>query len=201
MSSGHHSSKSSRTLAGRLDQEAKVSSADCYQCGKCTAGCPAASEMDFRPSEVMRMLQLELPQHEKKLLTSKAIWMCVGCETCYSRCPKKVDLPRAMDFLREEALAQGLAHKEATDVQAFHRAFLNSIAGRGRVYEFGMIAEFKRRTGRVFQDVTLGAPMMMKGKISLLPHAAKDKKAVARIMARVKAKAEAKAKARKEARS
>lgn len=197
MSSGHHSSKSSRTLAGRLETEAKVSSAQCYQCGKCTAGCPAATEMDFRPSEVLRMLQLELPQHEKKLLTSKAIWMCVGCETCYSRCPKKVDLPRVMDFLREAALAEGLAHKEATDIQAFHRAFLNSIAGHGRVYEFGMIADFKRRTGRLFQDVTLGAPMMMKGKISLVPHSTKDKKAVARIMAR----SAAKAKSRKEARS
>jgi heterodisulfide reductase subunit C len=153
--------------------------------------------MDFRPSEVLRMLQLELPQHEKKLLTSKAIWMCVGCETCYSRCPKKVDLPRVMDFLREAALAEGLAHKEATDIQAFHRAFLNSIAGHGRVYEFGMIADFKRRTGRLFQDVTLGAPMMMKGKISLVPHSTKDKKAVARIMAR----SAAKAKSRKEARS
>jgi len=30
----------------------------CYQCGKCTAGCPAANEMDYGPAQSIRLLQL-----------------------------------------------------------------------------------------------------------------------------------------------
>ncbi len=30
----------------------------CNQCGKCSAGCPIASEMDILPSQVIRMAQL-----------------------------------------------------------------------------------------------------------------------------------------------
>jgi len=30
----------------------------CYQCGKCTAGCPVAFAMDIEPSRIMRLVQL-----------------------------------------------------------------------------------------------------------------------------------------------
>ena len=30
----------------------------CYQCGRCSAGCPVVEEMDIIPSEVIRLLQL-----------------------------------------------------------------------------------------------------------------------------------------------
>ena len=30
----------------------------CYQCGRCSAGCPVVDEMDIVPSEVIRLLQL-----------------------------------------------------------------------------------------------------------------------------------------------
>ena len=30
----------------------------CYQCGKCSAGCPVSFAMDLAPAQVMRMLQL-----------------------------------------------------------------------------------------------------------------------------------------------
>ena len=32
----------------------------CYQCGKCSAGCPAAPEMDILPNQVIRYAQLGL---------------------------------------------------------------------------------------------------------------------------------------------
>ena len=47
-----------------MDHEASMNAAlaatsveNCYQCGKCTAGCPAADEMDFMPNQVLRLVQ------------------------------------------------------------------------------------------------------------------------------------------------
>lgn len=46
---------------------------NCYQCGKCTAGCPLASEMDYPPSLMMRMLQTGEEADHDALLKSMMI--------------------------------------------------------------------------------------------------------------------------------
>ena len=33
---------------------------NCYQCGKCSAGCPIAADMELIPNQVIRLLQLGL---------------------------------------------------------------------------------------------------------------------------------------------
>ena len=43
----------------RVESMAQTSAADCYQCAKCTAGCPMAEVMDVRPHQVMRLLQVD----------------------------------------------------------------------------------------------------------------------------------------------
>src|SRR5512143_3727463 len=73
MSSHHESSSGNHSLAARLEKEGEVSVADCYQCGKCTAGCPAAEEMDVAPSQILRLLQTESGKHEERALKSMAI--------------------------------------------------------------------------------------------------------------------------------
>jgi len=70
----------------------------CYQCGKCSAGCPSISEMDISPSEIIRLVQLG---EEKEVLNSKTIWICASCFTCGTRCPKGVDLAKIMESLRQ----------------------------------------------------------------------------------------------------
>ncbi len=72
----------------------------CNQCGKCSAGCPAAMAMDLLPSQVIRLVQLGL----EEALNSETIWLCASCLTCLSRCPKGVDLPRIMEALRQLVL-------------------------------------------------------------------------------------------------
>ncbi|GAI09389.1 unnamed protein product [marine sediment metagenome] len=69
----------------------------CYQCGKCSAGCPSISEMDISPCEIIRLVQLG---QEKEVLNSKTIWICSSCFTCVTRCPKGVDLAKVMEALR-----------------------------------------------------------------------------------------------------
>ena len=74
----------------------------CYHCRKCTAGCPVAVAMDYKPNAVVRMVQ---QGQRKEVLESSAIWLCLSCETCTTRCPNQVDIARMMDALREMALA------------------------------------------------------------------------------------------------
>ncbi len=81
----------------------------CYQCGKCSAGCPAAFAMDLLPSQVIRLIQLG---QVREVLDSSTIWFCAACQTCYARCPKGVDLSRIMEALRDIALQEKGDHLE-----------------------------------------------------------------------------------------
>ncbi len=87
----------------------------CYQCGKCTAGCPLAAAMDLMPNQVLRLLQLG--EHEQ-VLRSRTIWQCAACLTCAARCPKDVDPARVMDALRTLLTRRGLAHVEIPTMSA-----------------------------------------------------------------------------------
>ena len=87
----------------------------CYQCGKCTAGCPLSASMDLMPNQVLRLLQLG--EHEQ-VLQSSTIWQCASCLTCASRCPKEVDPARVMEALRTVLLRQGRIRLAIGDVPA-----------------------------------------------------------------------------------
>src|SRR5512133_3395107 len=104
MSHSTHHDHPADTLAGRIEEATGVKLARCYQCGKCAAGCPMGDQMDLAPCQSLRMLQFGFPELDKKVLQSEAIWLCLSCETCHTRCPQEVDLPAVMDFLRREAV-------------------------------------------------------------------------------------------------
>jgi heterodisulfide reductase subunit C len=76
----------------------------CYQCGKCSAGCPMAPHMDILPNKIIRMAQLGM---KEQLLASRAIWLCVSCLTCNSRCPKNINIAEIIEALRETVLRSG----------------------------------------------------------------------------------------------
>jgi heterodisulfide reductase subunit C len=152
-----------------LQQHTGVNVNRCYQCGKCTAGCQLADEMDFSPSRVMRMLQTRDEELLQQLLNSKSIWLCVSCQNCVERCPMSIDIPQIMDYLREKSAVEHRINPRSRDIIAFHRAFLDSIKYTGRLYEIGLIAGYKARTFHLTQDVKLAPKMYVKGKLPLLP--------------------------------
>jgi heterodisulfide reductase subunit C len=75
----------------------------CYQCGKCSAGCPFGKAMDLLPSQVIRLLQLG----DEEVLECQTIWLCSSCFTCATRCPKGIDLSKIMEALRTILLRKG----------------------------------------------------------------------------------------------
>lgn len=174
--------KEPQSLADKVRDATGQSVRDCYQCGKCSAGCPLAGEMDFAPSRIMRMLQLGLPEVEDRAVSSLAIWVCLTCGMCLGRCPKEVDLPKIMDFLREESLRRGTANPKAKDIISFHKAFMDAIGGAGRVFEMGLIADYKLRSGHFLQDMLVAPRMLKRGKLHLIPHLIEGRKAVKRII-------------------
>ena len=84
----------------------------CYQCGRCSAGCPMVDEMDLLPNQVIRLAQLGM----QSVLKSQAAWVCAACLTCHARCPKGIDLPRVMEAIRVLALRAGGARLLAGDL-------------------------------------------------------------------------------------
>ena len=74
----------------------------CYQCGKCSATCPSASQMDLLPHEVVRYLQLGL----QEVLDAKSLWLCATCFACETQCPRGLDVSKICEALRTIKLRQ-----------------------------------------------------------------------------------------------
>jgi len=138
----------------------------CIQCGKCSAGCPIAPEMDLLPSQVLQLLQTG---GEEKVLNSHTIWLCAGCQTCSTRCPENIDIALIMDTLRKISLDRGISPAEK-DVGLFNRIFLETVKYSGRLYEFGMVMGFNVFSKQLFKDALMAPLMFAKGKIHLIPH-------------------------------
>jgi heterodisulfide reductase subunit C len=151
-----------------LQEVIKVSGVNiqsCYQCQKCSAGCPVVSAMDVMPNQVVRQIQYG---RRDRILTSKTIWICASCHTCSVRCPNDIDIAKVMDSLRHLALKSGLKAGEG-EIPIFHSVFLDSIKATGRIHELSLILRFKLRTKNFLKDAALGWEMFRRGKIKLLP--------------------------------
>lgn len=179
---GHHHEEIG--LASDVKKATTVAAEKCYQCGKCSAGCPVADEMDLPPSMVMRMLQTNDPANDEKLLRSKTIWLCLTCEMCISRCPMSIDIPKVMDYLRQRSRDEKKVTNKAKDIVAFHESFLTSVEKTGKLYELGLIAAYKMKTFHLTQDVETALPMFQKGKLHIMPEMVKDRANLASIFSK-----------------
>ncbi|MDR4504476.1 MAG: 4Fe-4S dicluster domain-containing protein [Candidatus Scalindua sp.] len=176
----------SSDFAKEVEKRSGIKVKECYQCGKCTAGCPVAYEMDYMPNQIIRLVQIGA---RREALTSRTIWLCASCITCSTRCPKEVKIAELMDVLREMALEENLANPLEKNITAFHESFLNSVKKHGRISEVWMLNEYKmKRPKTALQDLAVAPHMIAKGKLSFLPHDIKGKDAIARIFKKCKPK-------------
>lgn len=137
----------------------------CFQCQKCSAGCPVAYAMDILPNQIIRHIQYD---HRERVLSSKTIWICASCYTCSVRCPNSIDIAKIMDTLRHMAIRSGVEPGEK-DIPLFHSVFLNAIKSKGRIHELSLILQLKSKTRDFLRDAGLGWKMYLRGKIKLLP--------------------------------
>lgn len=91
---------------------------DCYQCGRCTAGCPFAEYMDEPPNRLLRLIQLGL---KDDVLKAQSPWFCAACLVCQTRCPRGVDIPRIMEGIRTFHLR---AREQVFDIDKISRDVL-----------------------------------------------------------------------------
>lgn len=136
----------------------------CYQCQKCSAGCPVNFAMDILPNQIFRHIQYG---HREKVLTSKTIWLCASCHTCSTRCPNSIDIAKVMDTLRSISTRSGAAPGEK-NISLFHKFFLALTKYTGRTWEPGM-GMYVMQTGGLSGMMGWTMKMFLRGKISIFP--------------------------------
>jgi heterodisulfide reductase subunit C2 len=171
------------TLVAEVLQRSGINVMRCYQCGKCSAGCPMASEMSKRPHEVMHLV---MRNKRDELLGSDGIWLCVSCETCSARCPNGAEPARVIDTLREIALEQDPTLSPRA-IGAFHRSFLDQVKQNGRMFEVGLAAQYNLRSGQLLQDAGAMPSLFTRGKLNLRATSTKNAGELRRIFTRAEA--------------
>jgi heterodisulfide reductase subunit B2 len=152
-------------LARLIQQELGQNVYLCYQCVKCTSGCPMSEFFDFQPNQIMRAVQLG---SEEIALESKTPWLCAFCQTCTTRCPQGLDIAAIMEYLTRTALKKG-KKPAVPEVNHFNKAFMREVRLWGRAYEVGLMVEMKLRTKNLLGDMDLGVKMLRKNKLPFLP--------------------------------
>lgn len=140
----------------------------CFQCNRCTAGCPLLSAMDLTPAGVVHRLALG---EWEPVLRSEAIWVCVHCETCTARCPQEVDISKLLQAARVVAWRNG---KVAPDqaIATYFASFLENLYLYGRSAELPLTVICKLKSENYFQDFILGLRLIARGRLNFcsLPH-------------------------------
>jgi heterodisulfide reductase subunit C len=137
----------------------------CFQCGKCSAGCPMADKMDLKPAQIMH--RARLGRAEDLVLRSQAIWLCLGCETCSARCPQQVDPAAVMNAARILALHR---HKPAVkEVGTYYRGFVDNMRLNGKIHDASVVALTRLRTGTMFADLPLAWQLAKRRRVKLPP--------------------------------
>ena len=88
-------------LEKKIERIKEISGSDpykCMRCGKCTASCPAYSEMDIKPHQFASYI---IRGDMQELVDSKAAWKCLGCFACIERCPRNVQPGKLIDAARQ----------------------------------------------------------------------------------------------------
>jgi heterodisulfide reductase subunit C len=153
----------------------------CYQCGKCSAGCPISFKMEHLPNQIIRMIQLGM---EKEVLSSQTIWLCASCLACTARCPREIDIAEIMDFLRRRAYLKRVKPKLDAKVLIFNKVFLLNVEWFGRLYEIALIGMFNMLSLEFFKDFSIAPKMFLMRKIGLFPVLKIDRKEIREIFKR-----------------
>jgi heterodisulfide reductase subunit C len=97
----------------------------CYQCGICSGVCPAASNMDLSPRQVIELARLGM---QDEIAESKTVWICASCLACTVNCPRGFDLSRLMEATRLLTLRKNVDHVKPEQIPPEERDDIPQIA-------------------------------------------------------------------------
>ena len=175
-----------RRTCAQIGQDAGVNFKDCYQCGKCTAGCPLSSAMDLMPREVIRFLQLGAVQ---TVLSAKTPWICAQCEVCSTRCPQNVDICSTMRAVRLAARNAGIV--PIREAEIFEETFIKNVRKHGVSNEQYLAAAYNMKSGHFTQDMGNAKRMLSRKMVGIGVHNSKGRADVAKVIDRALAADEA----------
>jgi heterodisulfide reductase subunit C len=158
--------------------KAGVRQSDCYQCGKCTGGCPMARAMDLKPRGVMRCAQIGSLE---RILKSDTIWLCTGCHTCVERCPHEVDVPALMEEARYMASDMGY---ERRDSKILNEVFVANLKMFGRNHEMLLAGLYNMLAFKPLQDMASVPHMLKNGLIGVKPHETERSESIKKMIER-----------------
>lgn len=166
-----------KLLAEKIAKETGVNLRECYQCGKCSAGCPMADSFDLMPRQIIHYMQLG---DMESVLESKTIWLCASCHTCMERCPHDINIPSIIEKARMEAERRGIC--AVREVKLFNDIFVETIRGFGKSQEVILEGAYNLTSGNLLQDVENVPQMLKKGIVRPELNTVSDKAAVRKIM-------------------
>jgi Fe-S oxidoreductase len=91
----------------------------CYQCGKCTGGCPVSLKSKLN----IRRLMIEgiLGKNLHRITEKKELWDCTTCKTCTLRCPRGLKPMDLVIGMRGTLVEEG--HIPKTIIEAMENAY------------------------------------------------------------------------------
>lgn len=120
-------------LTAKIEELSGENILKCYQCGRCSAGCPAVGAMDILPNQIMRLIQLGAID---EVMKSKTVWVCASCLTCTARCPKGVDIAKILEAARLIYLRKNVDYQSPKEVP-----------NREELPQIALISNFRKQTG------------------------------------------------------
>ena len=119
---------------------------NCFQCIRCTSGCPSMKILELKPHEIVNLARLGFIE---ELIASGIAWTCATCLKCKERCPQAVAPVDLIFALRNLAV-----EKEAKVPESF----LHSLSA---ILENGFIQKPQKTVTRKLEKVNrekLGLP-------------------------------------------
>jgi len=138
---------------------------DCIQCGLCAGSCPTRFAMDYSPMQIIKMVHLGM---REKVLSSSTIWICSTCYTCYTRCPRAINITTLMMSLRNLAIEENFVDKNGIKPK-FHRSFFEIVNKYGRLHEPELFTKILKKSDlkSLFHNAALGWRLWRRGKLQI----------------------------------
>ncbi|MDD5094122.1 MAG: (Fe-S)-binding protein [Dehalococcoidia bacterium] len=85
----------------------------CYQCGRCTSGCPVTSRSALNIRRMVR--EAIIRDSAETIFDKKEIWDCTTCSTCSIRCPRGLKPSEVIIGMRSILVEEGRVPTTAMD--------------------------------------------------------------------------------------